>query len=111
MPKRTWVQDAKTGKLREVTKERVSRHNLAIHSFSPVISPVTGEHIRSATQLREHEKRTGMTNDLDSLREQAQRESTRKHKTGTRQDRLNGLLDSWERAESSGYSRRVEYED
>jgi len=102
--RKRYRQDAITGKLIEIVRTPPK----AIHSvgvFQEVISPVTGERIASRAQLAEHEKRTGLTNDLDSLRGQTKRENERTVNTGSKHERKLAIKDAIERTRSSGYNR------
>lgn len=77
------------------------------------VSPVTGEVISSRAGLREHEKRTGQTNDLDSLRAATQREVNKSHTDNSPRavhERKLAIKDGIERAQSSGFRRNPEYQ-
>ena len=70
--RRTWRQDATTGKLVEVTRSRSA--NKAAHvrdDIQSYVSPIDGSIISSRSREREHNKRHGVSNDLDSLKEKA----------------------------------------
>ncbi len=104
-----WRQDRETGKLVEVVKQEPYRGHFVQSSDVDFISPVSGAHIRTRQQLVDHNKRHGVSNDLDSLREQTARanEPVRLSK----RERKDNIADAFERASSSGFSRRVDYED
>lgn len=107
--RRRFRQDAVTGKLIEITRTK----SKAIHSvgvFQEMISPVTGERIANRAQLLDHNKRTGMTNDLDSLREQTRRENERAPDMGSKHERKLAIKDAIEQRRSSGYNREINYE-
>ena len=73
------------------------------------ISPVDGTRIDSKRKLDNHNRQHGVSNDLDSLREQTQKAS--QPKTLSPRERKNQIADAYERASSSGFSRRVEYDE
>ena len=107
----TYRQDRVTGEFYEVVKTRSNREHY-ITGFDAFVSPVDGSVINNATQLREHERRTGQTNDLDHLREQAQKEVNRKIVSpGTVEERKQAIRDPVERVRSSGFSRRILYDE
>ena len=104
-----WRQDRETGKLVEIVK-RKPVPGVFIHVDDvDFISPVDGTRIRNSRELIDHNKRHGVSNDLDSLREQTARanEPVRLSK----RERKDNIADAFERASSSGFSRRVDYED
>jgi hypothetical protein len=108
--KRSWRQDSETGKLVEILRTPSKRlHSVGV--FQELVSPVTGERIANRQQMADHQRRTGMTNDMDSLREQTRKELTRKPDTGTRKERITAIRTALEKASSSGYHRTVQYED
>ena len=72
-------------------------------SFQPYISPIDGSVIKSRGGLEEHNKRNGVSNDLDHLREQAQR----RPEDSSKQERKDAIADTIERMSSSGFNRRV----
>lgn len=109
--RRRWRQDADTGKLVEILIHTGGPRVHAVGAFKEIISPITGERIANRAQLRDHERRTGQTNDLDSLRQQTTRELNKKPNTGTKHERKMAIRDSIERASSSGYNRKAQYED
>ena len=89
--------------------ESVQSRGLLIHvDHVDFVSPVDGSHIRTGKQLIDHNKRHGVSNDLDSLREQTQRanETTVLSKS----ERKDAINDAMHRVSSSGFSRRVRYE-
>ena len=104
-----WGKD-ETGKETWVPKPR--REGARLHHIhlddAPFISPVTGELITGRRDLREHNERTGYTNDPDSLREQGQRELARAgniRPEGTRRERIALIRDEFERHQSTGNNR------
>jgi hypothetical protein len=63
----SWVQDPNTGKLipkDEYVPKGASRHEIMV-DIEPFVSPVDGSFISSRSQLREHNKRHGVTNIRD----------------------------------------------
>jgi len=107
--KRSYRQDAVTGKLIEIIRAKPkSIHSVGV--FQELTSPVTGERIANRAQLLDHNKRTGMTNDLDSLREQTRRENERAPDMGSKHERKLAIKDAMEQRRSSGYNRNINYE-
>ena len=105
-------QDAKTGKLHEIIQDTGENHSHFVSVDSVAfMSPIDGSRIRNSRELREHNKRHGVSNDLDSLREQTSKEMARKHSTGTKKERVEAIRDSIERVQSSGFHRNVQYDD
>ena len=104
-----WRQDRETGELVEIIWERSPRGPFIQTDDVNFISPIDGSHVRSRKQLVDHNKRHGVSNDLDSLREQTAR--ARDPKTLSSRERKDNIADAYERASSSGFSRRVEYEE
>ncbi|MBT7878437.1 MAG: hypothetical protein HN738_10175 [Gammaproteobacteria bacterium] len=96
-PKNGWVEKPK----------RLSSTAPAGRVFQEVIAP-DGTRIASSAQMQEFTTRTGMTNDLDSLRGQADNHRSRIAKTSTKKERVAAIRDSIERLSSSSYHRRVE---
>ncbi len=93
-----WTQDRETGKFIEVQKVRKASNGPYVHrDIEPFVSPVDGSVISSANQLRDHNKKHGVSNDLDSLREQTQREMLRTPYTGTREERITAIRESIEK--------------
>ena len=107
---KTYRQNPDTKEWYEV--ERGYRKETAGYvSFEPFISPVDGRRVRTVKELGEHNRRHGVTNDIDSLREQGQRELKRKPNTGNKKERVAALLDAYDQVSSSGFSRRIHYGD
>ena len=102
MTKRTYRQDRETGKLVEVRKVAGKSHFIR-GVFQPYVSPIDGSVIKSRGGLAEHNKRNGVSNDLDHLREQAQR----RPEGSSKQERKAAIADTIERMSSSGFNRRV----
>ena len=105
MTKRTYRQDRETGKLIEVRKV-VGQGHFIRGSFQPYVSPIDGSVIKSRGGLAEHNKRHGVSNDLDHLREQAQKSNQRDYEVGSKHERKLAIKDAIERASSSGFTRR-----
>lgn len=66
MNKRTWRQDAQTGKLVETTTLQRPNNDSDFHiigSFDSFVSPVDGTVISTHKQLREHNRRNNVTQD------------------------------------------------
>jgi len=92
-----WRQDRETGKLVEVVRQDPYRGHYLRISDVDFISPVDGSHIGSRQQLVDHNKKHGVSNDLDSLREQTQREMQRVPNTGSREDRIAAIRETIEK--------------
>ena len=81
------------------------------NDITPYLSPLDGTVINSRNQEREHNKRNGVSNDLDSLREQSAKSLERKSNPAEeKHQRKLAIKDSIERASSSGYHRHIQYE-
>jgi hypothetical protein len=91
--------------------KRTSRHHFVQGDIQPFVSPVDGSIVSSNAGLRDHNRQHGVTNDPDSLKEKTERSQHRVSDEGQRKERVAALLDSYERAQSSGYSRRTEYDE
>ena len=100
----TYRQDRETGKLIEVRKV-VGQGHFIRGVFQPYVSPIDGTVIKSRGGLAEHNKRHGVSNDLDHLREQAQK-SNEKTPVGTVRERKLAIKDAIDRVSSSGFTRR-----
>ncbi len=100
----------RNGKLVEKKTQNNRRHFVS-DDISAFVSPIDGSVISSRSGLREHNKRHGVSNDLDSLKSQAQQSLARDPAGGQRKERTASLLDSWDRAQSSGYSREIKYDE
>lgn len=109
MTRRRYRQDKETGKLIEIIPQP-KQHFHSVGVFEEVVAP-DGTRIASRGQMQAFEHRTGLTNDMDSLREQSQNVLTRKRGTGTKKERIAALLDAHDRVQSSGFGRRAEYDD
>ena len=105
MTKKTYRQDRETGKLIEVRKVAGQSHFIR-GVFQPYVSPIDGSVIKSRGGLAEHNKRHGVSNDLDHLREQAQKSNQRDFEVGSKHERKLAIKDAIERASSSGVTRR-----
>ena len=101
----TYRQDRETGKLIEVRKV-VGKSHFIRGVFQPYVSPIDGSVIKSRGALAEHNKRHGVSNDLDHLRDQAQKSNSRTRETGTAHERKLAIKDAIERVSSSGFTRR-----
>ena len=73
------------------------------------ISHIDGTHLKSRRDLVNHNRQHGVSNDLDSLREQTARANEPIRLS--QRERKNNIADAYERASSSGFSRRVEYSE
>jgi hypothetical protein len=97
--KKTWV---------EKPRKAAARFHSVHSDIDTFVSPVDSSVVNGRADLREHERRTGLTNDPDSLREQSARELARaaKHPTaGTRRERIELIRQEFERHQSSGNNR------
>jgi hypothetical protein len=91
----------------EAGSDGASSHFVGV--FEELIAP-DGTRIASRSQMHDYTQRTGMINDLDSLREKAKNQVNRQiQAAGTPQQRKAAIRDAIERTSSSGYHRRVEY--
>ena len=109
--RRTYRRDPVTGEFYEVQRQ-VDHQRSIVRNFEPYLSPVDGSIIRNRSDLKEHEKRTGQTNDIDHLREVTNRENARRVKSpGTMEERKQAIRDAAERVRSSGFSRRKLYDE
>lgn len=113
MGRRTYRQDAETREFYEVVKQKT--HGIAPSvrgDIDPYISPVDGSVISSRSGERAHNKRHGVSNDQDSLREQTEKAGrTREVSPQERHERKLAIKDSMERVASSGFHRNIRYED
>ena len=100
----TYRQDRETGKFVEVRKVVGASHFIR-GAFQPFVSPVDGSPISTRQQLADHNKKHGMSNDLDHLREQTQK-SNEKKPVGTARERKLAIKDAIDRVSSSGFTRR-----
>jgi hypothetical protein len=110
--RRRYRQDPKTGKLHEITQDSGKSHSNFI-SIADVnfVSPIDGSHIRNIRELNEHNKRHGVSNDLDSLREQTAKEMGRHNRPfSTSRERKEAINDAIERVSSSGFRRNIQYD-
>jgi hypothetical protein len=97
--KKTWV---------EKPRKKEGRFHYVGNDMAPMYLRDSDTVINSKSHLREYEKRTGLTQDLDSLREQQQRELSRAaniRPEGTRRERIALIRDEFARAESSGNNK------
>lgn len=97
-------QDRVTGKLHEIKEQRSSAHHFVQSDIEPFTSHVDGSHIRTRRDLVEHNKRNGVSNDPDSLKEQAQRANAPKRDSrAERYAKRMAIKDAIERTQSSGF--------
>ena len=108
-----WRQDRVTGKLVLIeTGPRKSVGPVVRSDSGSFVSPIDGSIVNGNAGLREHEKRTGQTSDLDSLREHSARAGERPKLTERdKRQRKDQIANAMERAQSSGFHRHVQYED
>ena len=108
-----WRQDIETGEFIPIgSGHKISNAPNVRSDIAPYLSPLDGSVVSGRRAEREHNIRLGVSNDLDSLREQSARALA--GKTETRQDkheRKLSIKDSIERAESSGFHRHKQYQD
>lgn len=107
-----WRQDRETGEFIEITDKRASAR-VHIHvDHVDFVSPITGTRIRNNRELLEHNKKHGVSNDLDSLRDQTAKANAPKTESReTIHQRKLAIVDAIERASSSGFHRKVEYDE
>lgn len=101
-------QDRETGKLIEIRKVVGQSHYIR-GVFQPYVSTVDGTVIGTRAQLAEHNKRNGVSNDLDHLRQQVS-DSRRTKNNETQHERKLMIKDAIEQVSSSGFHRRKRYE-
>jgi hypothetical protein len=79
----------------------------------PFRSPIDGTMINTRVDLENHNRRHGVTNDLDSLRENTKRhlERGRAAPASAKKERINALIEAYDRTQSSSHQRQVRYED
>jgi MFS superfamily sulfate permease-like transporter len=97
--KKTWV---------EKPRKTAARFHSVHGDIDTFVSPVDSSVVNGRADLREHNKRHNVINDLDSIKEQSQRELSRaaKHPTaGTRRERIALIRDEFERHQSTGNNR------
>lgn len=96
-----------------VEKSKKAYRGVMTSVYEEVIAP-DGTRIASSSQMNDFTNRTGLTNSLDSIRAQTQAEIKRAaaaKSPGTKKERVAAIRDSIERASSSGYHRRVNYDE
>lgn len=102
-------EGTKKGWIEKPKKAVVGTRSAAIHmDLDSFVSPIDGTVISSRPGLVEHNRRHGVTNDLDSLKEKTSREMARAGNikaAGTKKERVAGIRNAIERASSSGYHR------
>ena len=105
-----YADDGSIKKSGLVQAPQESARGLLVHVDNvDFISPVDGTHIRSSRELVDHNKRHGVSNDLDSLREQTSRANEQIAGLSQR-ERKDMINDAINQVSSSGYSRRKNYE-
>jgi len=79
-------------------QDREKAQAAAVHVFQPIRSPIDGSEINSPAQLAEHNRRYGVTNDPDSLKEQTERHFRKQQQpyTGTRAERVQALVRAYD---------------
>lgn len=79
-----------------------------IPDIEPFKSPIDGSIINTRRQLEAHNRRHGVSNDLDSLREQTQKVLERQRKPVTdRKERISSLVTAFDKVQQ-GYKPNVE---
>jgi len=108
-----WRQCAKTGEFIPIGAGHAANKAANVRSdIAPYVSPVDNSVISGRRAEREHNIRHGVSNDLDSLREQAAKSNQPRTETvATRHARKLAIKDSMERAESSGFHRHINYDE
>ena len=90
--KKTFVQDRVTGKFIEVTHKRSAPQSAAVHLPESFVSPIDGTIIDSKGKLAAHNKRHGVSNDPDSLREKNEAFKRQQNTPLSKRERLNDLV-------------------
>ena len=104
-----YADDGSIKKSGLVQASNESARGLLIHVDNvDFISPIDGSHIHNSRELVDHNKKHGVSNDLDSLREQTERAGNKNHLS--RRERKDAINDAMHRVSSSGFSRREQYE-
>lgn len=98
MSVKTYRQNPETGKF-ELVGERVGglRKSADIAPmFEPYVSPIDGSKIRTRKQEADHNRAHGVTNDLDSLKEQTARHQKRQEKpyVGSKEERKKDIIEA-----------------
>lgn len=113
MLKRTWVQRGL--KLVEVFREGPQASVApAVHrGMKAFRSPIDGSAIRTQAQLNAHNARHGVSNDPDSLAEKTKRytENYGKERPGVKKERINALVEAYDKASTPGFGRHEQFED
>lgn len=94
--RRTYRQNKETGKFEEVTPFLARPTQNVTDDIAPFISPVDGSHITTKRQLESHNRRNGVTNDLDSLKEKTSRHLARQNNGLSKKERINDLVRSYD---------------
>lgn len=114
MGKRTWRQ-TKDGFV-EVFRDNTASVAPRIHAdVAPFVSPIDGSIINTRAQLVAHNQRHGVSNDMDSLREKTKHHLANQQGHGVqakdKRERINMLVEAYDRASSPDFQRRKQYED
>lgn len=97
----TYRFNEETGEMEVVAKREGGLRSRApaIHApFEPFRSPVDGSVIKNPRQLAEHNRRNGVSNDPDSLKEQTRRHQKRMEKpyVGDKKEHINDLVKAYD---------------
>lgn len=81
--------------------------------FKPFVSPVDGSVINTSRDLANHNKRHGVSNDPDSLLEKTTQylDSYGKVDESQKGERIDALVEAYDRASVPGFNRKKEHED
>lgn len=91
--RRTYRQNKETGKFEEVNRSYSQKLASVTDDLVPFISPVDGSHISTKGELERHNKRNGVTNDIDSLKEKASQQLARQRApVGNKDERVKDIV-------------------
>jgi hypothetical protein len=113
MAKRTWRQ-TKEGMVEVIREAPSASSTPSIHGdIEPFKSPIDGTIVNTRAQLTAHNTRHGVSNDLDSLRAQTQKylASRGQEQKNSKQERINTLIEMYDRASSPDFNRNTQYHE
>lgn len=102
--RRTYRQNKDTGKFEEVRRTQNHKLSSVTDDITPYVSPVDGSVISNKRQLESHNKRNGVTNDLDSLREKTKRYKQGQSADFGKKERISSLIRSYDYVQQNSRS-------
>lgn len=114
MTRRRYRQLPDGGGLVEIFNSDNASVSASIHKdIEPFKSPIDGSAINTRSQLEAHNKRHGVSNDLDSLRERSAQYLKSQHvdTAVNKRERIAKLVEAYDRASSPDFSRRKQYDE